>query len=231
MLSISKLDVAYGRARVLHGVSLDVPDRGVVAILGPNGAGKSTLLKTISGVLRATRGSIVYDGAEIGREDPAAIVRRGIVQVPEGRHIFADLTVEENLLLGAYGRRGRGADRREHIDALFPILRERLAQRGGTLSGGEQQMLAIARALMAGPRVLLLDEPSLGLAPIVVDRIYGAVATLCETGVAIVLVEQNAERARTICDRVIVLGNGHVRYDGPPAGCDAALRHAYLGVA
>jgi branched-chain amino acid transport system ATP-binding protein len=210
MLSISKLDVAYGRARVLHGVSLDVPDRGVVAILGPNGAGKSTLLKTISGVLRATRGSIVYDGAEIGREDPAAIVRRGIVQVPEGRHIFADLTVEENLLLGAYGRR---------------------AQRGGTLSGGEQQMLAIARALMAGPRVLLLDEPSLGLAPIVVDRIYGAVATLCETGVAIVLVEQNAERARTICDRVIVLGNGHVRYDGPPAGCDAALRHAYLGVA
>lgn len=231
MLTIEKLDVAYGRARVLHGVSLTIPDRGLVAILGPNGAGKSTLLKTISGILHPSAGSIAHDGAAIAREDPARIVRRGIVHVPEGRHVFADLTVDENLRLGAYQRGDRGAALRDGVYTLFPLLRDRLAQRGGTLSGGEQQMLAIGRALMAAPRTLLLDEPSLGLAPIVVDRIYTAISALRDAGVSIALVEQNADRARAIADRVLVLGSGHVRYDGTPNGCDGALHHAYLGVA
>ncbi|GAC1415304.1 MAG: ABC transporter ATP-binding protein [Candidatus Velthaea sp.] len=229
MLTVDRIVAGYGRARVLHGIMLDIPDGAVVAILGPNGAGKSTLLKAISGIVRPSAGTISFDAHDITHADPARIVRRGVVHVPEGRHIFSDLTVEENLRLGAFSQPGPAP--RDHVFELFPILRERRSQRGGSLSGGEQQMLAIGRALMARPRLLLLDEPSLGLAPIVVERIYDAISRLRETGVAIGLVEQNADRARAFADRAIVISHGRIRYDGPSDAAEESLHRAYLGVA
>ena len=231
MVSVRGIDAFYGRVQALHGVDLEIPDGSIVAILGPNGAGKSTLLKCISGIVRPARGTVVVDGEDITRADPAAIVRRGIIQCPEGRHVFPEFTVDENLQIGMYAR--GDAQARERVFELFPTLRERLRQVAGTLSGGEQQMLAIGRGLMARPRVFLLDEPSLGLAPLLVERIFEAIAALRADGVTIGLVEQNATAALALADHAYVLVNGSIRFAGPTAGADfsAVLHAAYLGTA
>jgi ABC-type branched-subunit amino acid transport system ATPase component len=239
LLRVRNLQVSYaGALRALHGVSVDVPRGGVVAVLGANGAGKSTLLRAISGTLRfaggrVVDGSVELDDLRLDVMDPAAVVRSGVVQVPEGRQIFEHLTVEENLRAGglAIPPRGRRAAR-ERVYDMFPVLRERAGQRAGLLSGGEQQMLAIARALMAAPRVLLLDEPSLGLAPRMVDRVAEIIGEIHRGGTAVVLVEQNAAMALELADTAYVLEVGRVALHGPAvelAGRDE-VRQRYLGV-
>jgi branched-chain amino acid transport system ATP-binding protein len=230
MLCVEDLSVAYGSVKALRGVALEVPERRIVAILGANGAGKSTLLKAISGVLRGvTRGRISFEGRSILHLDPAQIVRAGLIHCPEGRQVFPDLSVLENLRMGAYAR-GKPSDVAEQWE-LFPVLEQRQHQAAGTLSGGEQQMLAIARALMGRPRLLMLDEPSLGLAPIIVERIFDVVVRLRESGMAILLVEQNAELALRVADRAYVIGAGAIRMEGRPEDVlrSEALREAYLG--
>jgi branched-chain amino acid transport system ATP-binding protein len=239
LLRVRDLHVSYARTlRVLHGVSVEVPRGGVVAVLGANGAGKTTLLRAISGTLRhvggvVDAGSVEFDGNRLDQMDPAAVVRTGVVQVPEGRQVFEDLTVEENLRAGgaATPRRSRAAAR-ERVYDLFPVLRERAGQRAGLLSGGEQQMLAIGRALMATPRVLLLDEPSLGLAPRMVERIGEVIAEIHRMGTAVVLVEQNAALALSLSDVSYVLEVGRVALHGPSARLAATdeVRDRYLGV-
>ena len=239
LLEVDDLHASYGGVRALRGVSLAVPEGGIVAVLGNNGAGKSTLLRALSGVLPLQGGAIDAGAIRLaGRPlsaDPAAIVRAGVVQVPEGRRVFADLTVEENLRAGALPTHGRAAkaERRAEVFGHFPRLEERRRQRAGLLSGGEQQMLAIARALMAGPRVLLLDEPSLGLAPQVVARIGEIVARIRDAGTAVVLVEQNAALALELADRAYVLEVGAVTLEGAAAQLAASdeVRARYLGVA
>ncbi|MDB5092372.1 MAG: transporter ATP-binding protein [Candidatus Eremiobacteraeota bacterium] len=229
MVSVQYLDVAYGRVPALHDVHVEIPHRTIVAVLGPNGAGKSTLLKTISGIVRPRRGRIVADGEDVTHADPAAIVRRGIVHCPEGRHVFPEFTVEENLRVGAYTRGDLAA--MDSVLEMFPVLRERLRQLAGTLSGGEQQMLAIGRALMARPRVLLLDEPSLGLAPLLVERIFAAIARLRDDGMTIALVEQNAALALAVADRAYLLVAGRIRFAGEASALAGSelLHTAYLG--
>ncbi len=229
MLALQEIDAFYGRLHVLHSLSLDVPDGSIVAVLGANGAGKSTVLKTISGIVKPARGRITFAGRELAGIDPAAIVKRGIVQCPEGRHVFGELTVEENLRMGAFSQPDLGELAR--VQEIFPILAQRRRQLAGTLSGGEQQMLAIGRALMARPKLLLLDEPSLGLAPVIVEQIFDVLGTLREAGAAIVLVEQNAALALEFADLVYVLSGGSVRYAGPAAGAQTLdiVRRAYLG--
>ena len=229
MLALQEIDAFYGRLHVLHSLSLDVPDGSIVAVLGANGAGKSTVLKTISGIVKPARGRITFAGRELAGIDPAAIVKRGIVQCPEGRHVFGELTVEENLRMGAFSQPDLGELAR--VQEIFPILAQRRRQLAGTLSGGEQQMLAIGRALMARPKLLLLDEPSLGLAPVIVEHIFDVLGTLREAGAAIVLVEQNAALALEFADLVYVLSGGSVRYAGPAAGAQTLdiVRRAYLG--
>jgi branched-chain amino acid transport system ATP-binding protein len=239
LLRVRDLHVSYAAAlRALRGVSVDVPPGGVVAVLGANGAGKSTLLRAISGTLRfvggrVVQGSVEYGGHRLDEMDPAAVVRAGVVQVPEGRQVFDDLTVEENLRAGGLARpaRARRAARERAYDR-FPLLRERAGQRAGLLSGGEQQMLAIARALMADPRVLLLDEPSLGLAPQMVERVAEVIAEIHRTGTAVVLVEQNAAMALRLADVAYVLEVGRVTLDGPAARLAGReeVRERYLGV-
>jgi branched-chain amino acid transport system ATP-binding protein len=239
LLRVRDLDVSYaGAVRALRGVSLAVPDGAVVAVLGGNGAGKSTLLRAISGTLPfvggwVERGSVELDGRRLHRVDPAAIVRAGVVQVPEGRQVFDELTVEENLRAGgmAAARRTRGSAR-DRVYELFPVLAERASQRAGLLSGGEQQMLAIGRALMAVPRVLLLDEPSLGLAPGMVARIGEVIAEIHRQGTAVVLVEQNAALALELADVAYVLEVGRVALHGPAAqlAATAEVRDRYLGM-
>jgi branched-chain amino acid transport system ATP-binding protein len=229
MLSVKGIQACYGNVRALHGVSLEVPDGTVVALLGANGAGKSTTLKTISGILHPTAGEIVFDGRSIGRLSPAEIVRLGIVHCPEGRQVFAHFSVRENLNVGAYARGSR-----DEIDAvleIFPALRDRLAQQAGTLSGGEQQMLAIGRALMAKPRLLMLDEPSLGLAPVIVEHIFDVISGLRRAGVSVLLVEQNAMLALELADWAYALSHGEVRLSNAAAELreSDALRQAYLG--
>jgi branched-chain amino acid transport system ATP-binding protein len=238
LLRISELRVSYsGALQALHGVSLDIPG-GVVAVLGGNGAGKSTLLRAISGTLRfaggsVDAGSVEFEGARLDRMDPAAVVRAGVVQVPEGRQVFAELTVEENLRAGGLATppRARRAAR-ERVYDLFPLLRERSRQHAGLLSGGEQQLLAIARALMAAPRLLLLDEPSLGLAPRMVDRIAEVIVQIRRTGTAVVLVEQNAAMALEVADTAYVLEVGRVALHGPADQLAATdeVRDRYLGM-
>jgi ABC-type branched-subunit amino acid transport system ATPase component len=239
-LEVEDLEVAYAGVRALHGVSLAVPERKIVAVLGNNGAGKSTLLRAISGTLALHGGSIEsgearFHGRTLSPLDPAEIVRAGVVQVPEGRRVFADLTVEENLRAGGLSSRGRGkrAEARTRVYDLFPRLAERRTQRAGLLSGGEQQMLAIGRALMSEPRVLLLDEPSLGLAPQIVERIGEIVAKINEQGTAVVLVEQNAAMALEIAHRAYVLEVGRIALEGTAAELAASdeVRARYLGVA
>ena len=218
MLKISKVETFYGKIQALRGVDLDVNDGEIVSLIGSNGAGKSTLLMTISGVNKAKRGNIVVNGKNIENQAPHKIVDMGICQVPEGRRIFSRLTVEENLRLGAHANeKGKyfENDIKEVYD-LFPVLSDRKTQRGGTLSGGEQQMLAIGRALMSKPKVLLLDEPSLGIAPKLVNQIFVSIKNINkEKNVTIFLVEQNAKKALELADRAYVLVNGKVTIKGP----------------
>jgi len=217
MLKISNVETFYGKIQALRGVDLDVNDGEIVSLIGSNGAGKSTLLMTISGVNKAKRGNIVFNGKNIENKDPHKIVDMGICQVPEGRRIFSRLTVEENLRLGAHANeKGKyfENDIKEVYD-LFPVLSDRKTQRGGTLSGGEQQMLAIGRALMSKPKVLLLDEPSLGIAPKLVNQIFVSIKNINkEKNVTIFLVEQNAKKALELADRGYVLVNGNVTLEG-----------------
>ena len=234
LLRIEGIDVAYGKRRALDGVSLEVGDGEIVTLLGANGAGKSTTLRAISGLARPARGRIVYDGRDITRAAPDAIVARGIAHVPEARQIFPEFTVRENLLVGGHtrARPDEIRDGLERAGRLFPILAERTHQRAATLSGGEQQMLAIARALMARPRLLLLDEPSLGLAPLIVRDIFRVIREINATGVAILLVEQDARRALNVAARGYVLETGRIVVHGPSATLeeDPRIRQAYLGL-
>ena len=231
MLEIKDLNVHYGRAQALKGVSLTVGAGEIVALIGNNGAGKTTLLHTLSGLVRPTSGEISFEGRTIARAPSEEIVRLGIIHVPEGRHIFPDLTVRENLRLGAFSRTGDLSADYDMVFSLFPILRERTNQAGGTLSGGEQQMLAISRALMAHPRLLLLDEPSLGLAPVIVERIYQTIVDIHRQGTPVLLVEQNAFLALTTANRGYVIETGRIVLSGPAGELleNKEVRAAYLG--
>ena len=232
MLQVESIDVAYGEIRALKGVGLEVGQGEIVTILGNNGAGKTTTLKTISGLLKPSRGTITLENASLVDVPPHAIVSRGVAHVPEGRRIFNRLTVRENLMMGAYLRSdaGVGGDL-ERVFGLFPRLAERLTQVAGTLSGGEQQMLAIGRALMANPRLLLLDEPSMGLAPVLVEQIFDTITDINRQGMTILLVEQNAAMALSIAHRGYVLETGSIALAGTAAELseNADVRRAYLG--
>jgi ABC-type branched-subunit amino acid transport system ATPase component len=239
LLEVDDLTASYDGVRALRGVSLTVPEGGIVAVLGNNGAGKTTLLRSLSGTLglqggAVTDGSIRFAGSSLERSAAADIVRAGIVQVPEGRRVFSDLTVEENLRAGGLARRGRAkrTEARDRVYDLFPRLQERREQRAGLLSGGEQQMLAIGRALMSEPKLLLLDEPSLGLAPQIVERIGQIIKDINEQGTAVVLVEQNATMALEVADHAYVLEVGEIALDGPSQQLIASdeVRSRYLGV-
>ncbi|MBI4636635.1 MAG: ABC transporter ATP-binding protein [Candidatus Rokubacteria bacterium] len=214
MLSLDGVEAGYGPIKALKGVTLKVSEGRIVALLGANGAGKTTALRTVSGLIRPTAGSVTIDGTRLDRLSPEEIVRRGIVQVPEGRRLFAGLTVLENLRMGAYCRTGDLTADLERVYRYFPVLGERTRQPGGSLSGGEQQMLAIGRALMARPRVLLLDEPSLGLAPKLVTEIFTIIRTINVDGVTVLLVEQNAYQALSIAHYSYVLRVGRVVLEG-----------------
>jgi branched-chain amino acid transport system ATP-binding protein len=234
MLELTDVDVRYGNIRALRGVSLRVAQGELVALIGSNGAGKTTTMRTISGLLRATEGAITFEGADISRAATDRIVALGISHCPEGRRIFGGLTVAENLRLGAVSRSDRRAiaEDLEMVLGLFPLLKERLSQAGGTLSGGEQQMLAIGRALMSRPRLLLLDEPSLGLAPLMVERIFATIGELKAQGRTILLVEQNVHHALDIADRAYVMETGRITLEGPAAVLrhDPKVEQSYLGV-
>jgi len=232
VLRVDALDVAYGQIRALKGIGLEVGRGEIVALLGNNGAGKTTTLKTISGLLRPTSGAITLEGKPLAGVPPHEIVMRGIAHVPEGRRIFNRLTVRENLVMGAYTRRDTGiAADLDRVFVLFPRLGERITQVAGTLSGGEQQMLAIARALMLGPRLLLLDEPSMGLAPVLVEQIFDTIVDINGQGTTILLVEQNAAMALSIAHRGYVLETGSIALAGTAAALsdNADVRRAYLG--
>ncbi len=233
MLSIQNIDVYYGAIHALKGISLDVTEGEIVTLIGANGAGKSTTLRTISGLLKPKSGKIVYEGKEIAGLPAQQIVGMGLSQVPEGRRIFANMTVMENLELGAYLRKDKEnlAGDLKNVFAKFPRLEERKAQVAGTLSGGEQQMLAMGRALMSRPRLLLLDEPSMGLAPLLVKEIFSIIKEINEGGTTILLVEQNANMALSIADRAYVLETGRVILSGPAKELAASeeVRKAYLG--
>ena len=230
LLEVHDLHLAYGRIRALQGVSLVVRPGEIVTLVGPNGAGKSSLLRTIAGVHRPDAGTVHGLGRRIDGEPVEALVRRGIVLVPEGRATLRHLTVRENLVLGAYVRRDREIEADlGRVLGRFPRLAERLGQKAGTLSGGEQQMLAIGRALMARPRLLLLDEPSLGLAPLVVAAIFGTLRELREEGVTILLVEQNARQGLQLADHAYVLETGSIVLEGADLLADERVRAAYLG--
>ncbi len=233
LLSVAGLHAGYGATEILRGVDLAVGADEIVAVLGANGAGKSTLNGVLSGVWPAWRGTITFAGAAIARERPAAIVRRGLVHVPEGRRIFPNMTVRENIDLGAYRRgRARRAANRERVFATFPRLAARQGQRAGTLSGGEQQMLAIGRGLMAEPILLILDEPSLGLSPLMVEELFALVARIHRDGVAVMLVEQNVVQSLEIASRAYVLAEGQCIMSGAAAelGTYPELKRAYLGL-
>jgi branched-chain amino acid transport system ATP-binding protein len=233
LLAVEELTVGYGAVIAIRDVSIRVAAGEIVATLGPNGAGKTTLLRTIAGAMKPQRGSIVFDGRPLTGLVPEEVVRRGVALVPEGRHVFPELTVEENLVIGGIARTDRD-QLREDTDRLlgrFPILGERAKQLAGTLSGGEQQQLAIARALMSKPRTILLDEPSLGLAPIFVDRIFELILELREQGMTVLLVEQNVHRALDVADRAYVLSVGSVVASGPTEQLiESELERSYLGI-
>jgi branched-chain amino acid transport system ATP-binding protein len=233
LLHASGLVVRYGAITAVRGIDLDVAEGAVVGIVGPNGAGKTSLLSAIAGIVRHSAGDVSFEGAKLGEVALEEVVKRGIALVPEGRHIFANLTVAENLALGATVRTDGGvAADIERCYATFPILGERKRQPAGQLSGGEQQQLAIARAMLSRPRLLMLDEPSLGLAPTVVDQVYALVRSIREDGVAILLVEQNADRVFAVADRVHVMSGGQFRLSGSPAELqrNPEFDAAYFGV-
>lgn len=232
-LAVNGLVVSYGRTAAVRGVSLDVPEGRTVCLIGANGAGKTSVMRALSGLVRPRAGRITFAGQDITGRRPHRIAALGLRQVPEGRQVFAELTVAENLRLGAYlvPRAAEIARRRDAVLARFPRLRERLGQHAGSLSGGEQQMLAIARALMGEPRALLLDEPSMGLAPLFVDEIFAIIAELKRAGTTILLVEQNASAALEVSDHAYVLETGRVVLNGPAhdVALDSAISAAYLG--
>jgi branched-chain amino acid transport system ATP-binding protein len=233
LLDIRALCAGYGDTDVLRGVDLKVDPGEIVAVLGSNGVGKSTLNRTISGVVRARGGAVVFEGAAIEQEKPAAIVARGLIHVPEGRRIFPNLSVRDNLDLGSYRRAAaRRTANRERVFTIFPRLRERRGQAAGTLSGGEQQMLAIGRGLMAEPTLLILDEPSLGLSPLLVEELFALIARIHAEGVAVLLVEQNVVQSLEIAGRAYILAEGRCLMSGPAAAiaADPQLRRAYLGL-
>ncbi len=234
LLEVDDIVTQYGPVVALYGVSFRVPEGQIVTLLGANGAGKTTTLRTISGLLRVTRGQILFDGKALHKMSPEQIVRAGVVQSPEGRQIFADLTVDENLEMGAYTRRDRAGIERDkrRVCEYFPVLGQRRSQPAGTLSGGEQQMLAIGRALMARPRLLLLDEPSLGLAPLIVREIFEIVQTINrEEGITVLLVEQDVALALHVAHYGYVLTTGTVALHGPSERlrADESVRRSYLG--
>ncbi|MES2415586.1 MAG: ABC transporter ATP-binding protein [Pseudomonadota bacterium] len=233
LLEIKGLRGGYGQVEVLRGVDLTVNAGETVALLGSNGAGKSTLNNVVCGIYRAWAGSVQFDGHDLSGAHYRDVVKAGLIQVPEGRKVFPNLSVLENLELGSFTRaRERRTDNLDKVFGIFPRLKERLQQRAGTMSGGEQQMLAIGRGLMAEPRLLILDEPSLGLSPLLVEEMFGLISKLREGGLAVLLVEQNVGQSLEIADRAYVLENGGVRFTGLPAellGSDE-LRKAYLGL-
>jgi branched-chain amino acid transport system ATP-binding protein len=231
LLTIDGLRVSYGVIEALRGIDLEVDAGEIVTLLGANGAGKTTTLRTISGLLRPTAGSIMFDGQRLDTTPPHEVVALGIGHVPEGRRIFPRMSVRENLLMGAYRRRGDLSDDLDRVLSLFPVLKERVRQDGGTLSGGEQQMLAIGRALMGQPRLLLLDEPSMGLAPLVVQKIFEIIREINEQGTTVLLVEQNAAQALQLATRGYVLETGAIVMSDSALALvsDPRVRAAYLG--
>jgi len=233
MLEIKNLNVHYGAIHALRGISLTVGDGELVSLIGANGAGKTTTLHTISGLLTATSGEVLLDGENLQKIPPNTIIQKGMAHVPEGRHVFASMTVEENLRMGAYIIRDqkKNLDNLENVYGHFLRLKERRKQLAGTLSGGEQQMLATGRALMTGPKIMLMDEPSMGLSPILVKEIFSIIETLHRDGIAILLVEQNARMALAVSDRAYVLETGRISMEGPATALaeDDRVRKAYLG--
>lgn len=233
MLELVDINVYYGAIHALKGISLKVNEGEIVTLIGANGAGKTTTLKTISGVLKPKVGKVVFEGKELGKESASKIVGLGISHVPEGRRIFAKMSVMENLEMGAYLRKDKAEIKKDYekVFGIFPRLLERKGQMAGTLSGGEQQMLAIGRALMAKPKLLILDEPSMGLAPLIVKQIFSIIRDINEQGTTILLVEQNASMALQIADRAYVIQNGCIEMEGRAQELlnDDSVRSAYLG--
>ncbi len=233
MLEVTGLRAGYGEVEILRGVDMAIEPLEIVALLGSNGAGKTTFNAVLSGLNRPTAGGVVFEGRDIAGLDPVAIVEAGLVQVPEGRHVFPNLSVRENLELGGY-RRGR-ANRKSNLErvvAIFPRLRERMDQKAGTLSGGEQQMLAIGRGMMSEPKLLVLDEPSLGLSPMLVEEMFALIGRLNGEGLTILLVEQNVRQSLEIAARAFVMENGAVSLSGPAGELmrDPQLQRSYLGI-
>jgi len=232
MLAIEKLQVAYGKVQALWDVTLGVPDGEIVALVGANGAGKTTLLKTVSGLLRRQSGSIAYNGKHIDEASPPEIVKHGVVHVPEGRKLFPEMTVIDNLLMGAYTiPQSERSQKLERVFSVFPVLKERQKQIAGTLSGGEQQMVAIGRGLMAGPKLLMLDEPSLGLAPLLVEEVFRVIMEINRLGVTVLLVEQNTQHALTLAHKGFVMELGRIALSGSGSEllANTNIRKAYLG--
>jgi branched-chain amino acid transport system ATP-binding protein len=233
LLSLENISVYYGNIAAVKGLTMQVPEGSIVTLIGSNGAGKSTTLRTISGLMHAKSGSITFDGKDISRAQGHEVVGEGIAHSPEGRRIFSRMTVDENLDMGAFSRAdkdGIAADR-EHVLELFPRLAERINQKAGTMSGGEQQMLAVARAMMAKPKLLMLDEPSMGLAPVLVDLIFDTIEKIRDSGVTILLVEQNALAALRVADYAYVMESGALKLEGPAPALaeDDEVIRAYLG--
>ncbi|BCS89845.1 ABC transporter ATP-binding protein [Pseudodesulfovibrio sediminis] len=232
ILAVNNLEVSMGVQQILRGVDLTVEENGVVAVLGSNGVGKTTLMRAISNIYQATNGEILFQGENIANIGSDKVVKRGLCQAPEGRQIFANMSVEENLILGAYHQDKKHLkDDFERVYELFPILKERLSQQAGAMSGGEQQMLCIGRALMGRPKLLLMDEPSLGLAPLVIKCIFDLIVKIRESGTAILIVEQNAKAALSVADHAYIMEGGSIIMDGPAAELakDNRLEAAYLG--
>jgi branched-chain amino acid transport system ATP-binding protein len=233
MFEVRDLRSGYGAVEILRGVSLEIHAGEIVAVLGSNGAGKSTFNNTVCGLIKASAGTVRFNGADITNSDSADIVASGLIQVPEGRRVFPNLTVLENIELGSY-RRGRAnrSNNLERVFGIFPRLKDRIAQRAGTLSGGEQQMLAIGRGMMAEPKLLILDEPSLGLSPLLVEEMFALIKRLNEEGLAILLVEQNVGQSLEIAGRAYVMENGAIAFAGTPDAllANEGLKRAYLGI-
>lgn len=231
MLEIKNLDVSYGAVHAIHGVSLTVNDGEIVSLIGANGAGKTTILRTVSGLKKADAGDILFDGADLRRTEPSKIINLKLAHVPEGRHIFAQMTVEENLEMGAFTDARELTATMADVYDRFPRLKERRRQLAGTLSGGEQQMLAVGRALMAKPKMILMDEPSMGLSPLLVKEIFSIIREVNKRGITILLVEQNAKMALSISNRAYVLETGDITIEGSARDLlkDDRVKKAYLG--